>query len=49
MDGFFHNLSGPAIEQPDGYKEWWVSGKQFQENEFNVLTSKVITEAKSCP
>jgi len=25
--GLLHRLNGPAVESPDGYKEYWVNGK----------------------
>ena len=28
LDGKFHREDGPAIEYADGYKEWWLNGKQ---------------------
>lgn len=37
VDDKLHRLDGPAIEyvDADGYKEWWVDGKRFTEQEFN--------------
>ena len=25
----YHRLDGPAIDENDGYKEWWVFGKKI--------------------
>jgi len=30
-----HRLDGPAVEWPDGDKEWYVDGKKMTEKEFN--------------
>lgn len=38
-----HRNNGPAIECPNGHKEWWVHGKPLTEEEFTVLIEK------SCP
>ena len=27
VEGEFHRLDGPAVEDVDGHKEWWVDGK----------------------
>lgn len=28
-----HRLDGPAVEHPDGSKEWWVRGKRHRHSE----------------
>ena len=33
-----HRLDGPAVQWPDGSKEWWVNGKQMTEEEFKDYT-----------
>ena len=30
-----HNFEGPATEKYDGTYEWWISGKQYTEQQFN--------------
>ena len=30
-----HRLDGPAIEEANGYKAWYVNGKAMTEKEFN--------------
>lgn len=30
-DGLLHRDDGPAVEHPDGSKEWWVHGKRHRE------------------
>lgn len=29
-----HRLDGPAVEWPDGSKEWWIEGKEITEKGF---------------
>ena len=29
-DGIPHRVDGPAIEKPDGTKEWWCNGKRHR-------------------
>jgi len=36
--GQLHRDDGPAIEYPDGRKEWWVNGQQLTQFEHWVLT-----------
>jgi hypothetical protein len=36
-EGKYHRIDGPAIEWSDGYKEWWVNGVRYTEEEFNEL------------
>ena len=43
----FHRLDGPAIEDDDGDKEWWVEGKQMSEKEFDAyIKPKPTCEGK---
>ena len=30
-NGRFHRMDGPAIEEPDGAKQWWENGKYIRE------------------
>ena len=34
-NGQMHRTDGPAVENSDGSKEWWVIGKMLSEEEFN--------------
>ena len=31
----FHRIGGPAVESQDHYKEWWIKGRQYTEEEYN--------------
>lgn len=33
--GQLHRDDGPAVEYPNGTKEWWLNGEQLSEEEFN--------------
>lgn len=33
--GHYHRTDGPAVEYPDGSKEWWIDGKELSEEQFN--------------
>jgi len=35
FDDVLHREDGPAVKNADGSCEWWVSGKQLSEEEFN--------------
>jgi hypothetical protein len=37
-----HREDGPAVEYPDGTKEWWLNGEYLTEEEFNKHTK--VTE-----
>lgn len=32
-----HREDGPAVQYPDGTKEWYINGKQYSEEEYNKL------------
>jgi hypothetical protein len=36
-----HRLDGPAVEDGDGYKAWYVDGKRLSEEAFNALTKPI--------
>ena len=38
-EGKLHREDGPAVERDDGSKSWYLNGKQFTEEEFNVRKS----------
>jgi hypothetical protein len=42
-DGKRHRIDGPAMEWPDA-KEWWVDGRQFTEDEFNLFVDQETGE-----
>jgi len=35
LNGKYHREDGPALEYADGYKAWYLNGKEFTEQEFN--------------
>jgi hypothetical protein len=37
-----HRRDGPAVEQADGTKEWWIKGVQFTEAEFSWRLGQTI-------
>ena len=41
--GQLHRDDGPAVEYPDGRKEWWLHGKQVDE-----LTVWLSSGSKEC-
>ena len=44
LNGEPHREDGPAIEWPDGDKQWWLHGKELSEEEFNSRhNSKELT------
>lgn len=34
LNGDLHRTDGPAVERNDGYKEYWIQGKQYTEEEY---------------
>jgi hypothetical protein len=51
QNGNHHRVDGPAIEWHNGYKEWYIKGEKYTEEEFNKemnpvkeLTIKQISE-----
>ena len=47
-DGLLHRTDGPAVEYPNGSKEWWVNGVKLSEKEFMEKTmsdEKVVKPA----
>ena len=42
LNGKLHREDGPAIEWADGYKFWYLDGKEVTEEEHKRMTSKVI-------
>jgi hypothetical protein len=41
--GELHRLDGPAVEGVDGYKAWYIEGKQLTEEEFNNRNKVEVT------
>jgi len=41
QNGMRHRLDGPAIDDADGYKEWYIDGEELTEEEFNNRNNKV--------
>ena len=37
VDGELHREDGPAVLYSDGYKEWWIKGKQYTESDFKAM------------
>ena len=33
----YHRTDGPAIEHADGSKEWYINGKEYTEEEFDMV------------
>ena len=33
----FHREDGPAIEYINEYKEWWLNGKEYTEEEYTMI------------
>jgi hypothetical protein len=33
----YHRIDGPAIEYANGNKEWCINGKEYSEEEYNVI------------
>ena len=44
--GELHNEHGPAIENADGYKSWFLSGEPVTEEQHKRLTSKALFQGK---
>ena len=40
----YHKLDGPAIEYACGDKYWYIDGKEYTEEEFNVKINPVAKE-----
>lgn len=36
--GQYHRIDGPAIEQKNGYKQWYIHGKCYLEEDFLYIT-----------
>ena len=43
QNGQYHRLNGPAAEYSNGYKEWWIEGKAYTEQQFNKERIKNAT------
>jgi len=39
-NGKKHREDGPAIEWNDGYKRWFIDGKEYTEEEFNNVKNR---------
>ena len=39
-------MDGPAIDCPNGYKEWWIEGVEYTEKEFNDRISSTDVEER---
>ena len=42
----YHREDGPAIEDSDGSKEWWLNGVEVSEEEHKRRTSKATCAGK---
>ena len=40
----FHRTDGPAVEYTDGFKSWWINGKQHREDGPAVVFSDGYVE-----
>ena len=43
-NGLFHHEDGPAVEYSNGYKEWWVNGKQYSKEDYKYKMRLVKLE-----
>lgn len=41
-DALKHNLAGPAVIFPDGKTEYWISGFQFNEENYNKVINHLL-------
>ena len=46
LEGKLHRTDGPAIERADGYKTWWINGKNYTEQSFNEY---IESKKNKCP
>ena len=47
LNGELHRVDGPAVENADGTKFWFLNGKLFTESEFNKrMNPKELTIAE---
>jgi hypothetical protein len=45
-----HRVDGPAYENTDGYKQWWISGRYVADNgNFNRLENNYILVERGIP
>ena len=42
IEGKLHREDGPAAEEADGYKSWYLNGKEVTEEEHKRMTSPVV-------
>ena len=35
-----HRVDGPAVEYSNGYKAWYLNGKEYTEQEYNIEINK---------
>jgi len=43
-NGLQHREDGPAIECTNGYKEWWLNGNYYSEQEYIIALRKIKLE-----
>ena len=42
LHGKLHREDGPAIEFSNGFKQWWLDGERFKEEEFLDATELAV-------
>ena len=40
-EGIIHREDGPALEYNDGLKYWYIDGKRFTEEDFNITIEEI--------
>ena len=46
-NGKFHRLDGPAVIGVDGSKAWFINGKEYTEQEFEISQGNGSTDVNS--
>ena len=48
-EGRFHRLDGPAVEHPNGCREWWVDGERIDSYcpNFGCVDTEITTRAQA--
>ena len=46
-NGKFHRLDGPAVIGADGSKAWFINGKEYTEQEFEINQGNGSTDVNS--
>ena len=48
LNGQLHREDGPAVENTNGHKEWYLNNEELTEKEFNEMIKKINDKTKSC-